>query len=102
MNIDDISVEIRTTEKGKMKGVVQIKYLDPEKNGFRLSGFKILTGNYSTGFKDKDENDLWVAPPSFPDQVTGKLINTFFMPEVLWKKLQNKILNQYLRKVGER
>ena len=103
MNIDDISVEIRSTkQRGNMLGIASIKYLDPEKNGFRLSGFNIRIGKYSTGLEDKDGNFLWVTPPSFSDHVTGKMINIFFMVESLWKQLEAKIVVEYLKKVDER
>ena len=96
--MDNFSVEVRTTNKGKMRGIASVTYLNQEINGFRLIGFKIMTGSYSTGFSDSDGSTLWVAPPSYSDPVTGKIINTFFMVESLWKQLQAKILVEYLKK----
>jgi hypothetical protein len=98
MDIDDFLVEIRKINKGKgsMRGVASVSYLDKEKNGFKMIGFKILKGMYSVGYEDTDGSFLWVAPPSFSDPVTSKIVNSFYMPQDLWNQLQAKILEQYI------
>ncbi len=79
-----------------MVGNAGITYLDPDVNGFRVIGFKILKGVYPTDHTDRDGNFLWVAPPSFADPVTSKLTNMFFAAKSLWKEVENKIIESYL------
>ena len=98
MDTDNFSIEVRITNRGKVRGVASIIYLNQEVNGFRLGGFKIMSGNYPTEFTDNDGALLWVAAPSYADPVSGKNINTFYMAENLWKQLQTKILVEYLNK----
>jgi len=99
MNIEDFVIEIRVFEKqrGKLVGNASISFMNPDTNGFRIKGFKVLTdGNFSTGFRDKDDKTLWVAPPAYPDPVSGKLIGMFYMATPLWKVLESKILESFL------
>jgi len=99
MDTNEFRVEIRKVARrtGKVVGVASLLFQDPEKDGFRISGFKILTeGNFGTGYTDAEGSNLWVAPPAYPDPVTGKLIGMFFMALPLWKKLEAKILESFL------
>jgi hypothetical protein len=97
MNIKDFSVEIRKSlSRGKLLAVASLSYLDPEVTGFRIRGFKIMKGNYSTGYTDKEGDHIWVAPPSYHDPVTDKLSTMFFMPKPLWQKLESQILAEFI------
>ena|GEM_PF-4093465 len=99
MDINDFRIEIRklTRRSGKVVGIASVIIRNPEKDGYRIGGFKILTeGQYSTNYTDENGNNLWVAPPAYPDPVSGKLVGMFFMAEPLWKKLQENILISFL------
>jgi hypothetical protein len=103
MKIDDFKVSVRVVGKakkstGKVLGVAMIEYHDPIKDGFRLTGFKILRGDYKTDYIDSNKNFLWLAPPAYQDPVTGKLVNMFFVYLEFWKALEKKVLTQYLEK----
>jgi len=103
MEIDDFKVSVRILGKakksaGKVMGVAMLEYKNPEEDGFRVTGFKILRGDYRTDYIDSDDNFLWLAPPAYKDPVTGKLVNMFFVHREFWKALEEKVITQYLEK----
>ena len=96
MDLTKIKIKIQTIKKGKVIGIASIEIGDMQIDGFRIVGFKILSGMFDeTGYYDKNGNPIWVAPPSYPDNV-GAFKNIFFAAPELWKELQNKIIEEYL------
>ncbi|MCL5781816.1 MAG: hypothetical protein M1459_00430 [Patescibacteria group bacterium] len=98
MKNDDFTVEVRAfkTPRGKLVGTASIMYMNPDTDGLRVSGFKILTeGKFSTGFTDEDGNIIWVAPPAYHDPVVGKYNPMFFLAKPLWQALEAKILSSF-------
>ena len=96
MDLTKIKIKVQIVNKGKVIGIASIEVGDMEHNGFRIVGFKILSGMYDeTGHYDKNGNPIWVAAPSYTDNV-GAFKNIFYAAPELWKELQNKIIEEYL------
>lgn len=90
-------MKVQTVRRGKVLGMAVIEIGDMKVDGFRIVGFKILRGMYDdTGHYDSEGNPIWVAPPSYADSV-GEYKNIFFAAPELWKELQNKIIEEYLK-----
>jgi hypothetical protein len=83
MDIDNINITVRPSDKGDTKAIVNISYDDIEINGFRISKSKY------------DDNELWVQPPAYPSG--GKYHKIFFLNnEAKWKQLEEKIIASYI------
>lgn len=84
--------------RGKMLGAATLEFGDAGKDGFRLTGFKVLAGMYDeSGYYDEDSGaPIWVAPPSYPDAV-GKQHPIFFCSAEQWKNLQSMVIESYLQ-----
>ncbi len=91
-----MKVIIKKVKIGKMLANASLEFGDMRTNGIAVSGFKILNGTYDdTGYHDEAGNPIWVAPPSYQDNV-GNYKNIFFASPATWKEIQNKIIESYL------
>ena len=94
MYIDELKINVKKTHKGKVVGIASIEWRDPEFDGWRIVGFKIITGKYDEGYSDDEGTPLFVAPPAYSDSL-GKFCNIFFTAPAQWKVLQSKILESF-------
>lgn len=86
MNINEIKVNFKFIEAKKLKAIVSLEF-----NNFVVRGFRIQESNYPNAMGD----NLWLAPPSYPDS-GGKYHPIFFMTDKEeWKKLEQHIWEQY-------
>lgn len=77
-----------------------LEFGDMTTNGYSITGFKVLTGKYDdTGQYDLDGNPIWIAPPSYQDNV-GSHKNIFFASPPVWKELQNMIIGKFLEEIN--
>jgi hypothetical protein len=72
-----------------------ISWGDVETVGVKINGFKILESQYPTDYTDEEGNPLWVRPPAYPDNATGKFHNIFFASESVWNELEALIMRKY-------
>ena len=91
-------IDIRFIGRGNIRAQASIDFDDPEKDGLRITGFKIINAKYPTGLTDEDGTPLFLTPPAYPDNVKGGYKNIIHMPEHMWVELQGKVIREFLDK----
>lgn len=91
------AVKVRRLRKGKMLGIASLEFGNPERDGFRISGFKILIGDYDeTGYVDEETGRyIWIAPPSYRDEIGG-FKNIFRAAPHIWKEYSVAIAKEFM------
>lgn len=96
INLGSIKIIVQIVESGKMLARVTLEFGDMELFGFRVTGFKVLLSQYSeNGHYDNQGRSIWVASPSYPNNI-GRQTNIFFAPPSMWKDLERRIIEAYL------
>lgn len=91
LNIEEVEVRVKVIENRELRAIISLNFGD-----FVVKGFRISVSRYDN---EKGEQ-LWVVPPSY--QSGGKYHPMFFIPnKELWKKLEEKIVNEYERQRKE-
>lgn len=73
-----------------------------ENDWIRITGYKILKGNYDeTGYYDNDGVPLFVKPPSYTDE-QGRFHDIVFTHKPLWDSIQHRILEEYHKTRAQR
>ena len=97
--IKDVKIKIKKINRGNLLANATVEFGDMVTIGYNITGFKVLAGKYDdTGLYDKDGNPIWVAPPSYSDNV-GTFKNIFFASPPVWKELQNMIIVKFLEEI---
>ncbi len=92
INIDEISVKIKFTEKDKLKAIITLDF-----GNFVVKGFRVMGSEYENSRGEK----LWLMPPSYRDG-GGHYHPIFFMPDKeLWQRLEEKIWDEYKKQQDE-
>jgi DNA-binding cell septation regulator SpoVG len=100
-NIDlkNMRIVIKPIKRGKMLANANLEFGNMETDGFSISGFKVLNGKYDdTGFHDNEGTPIWVASPSYQDNL-GNFKNIFFASPKTLKELQCSIIKEYLKEI---
>ena len=89
IKIDEISIEIKLSDKEKTKARVDLRFGEWEIRGFRLSVSEHENENL-------ERQKLWLQPPSIPVGRTGKWFQIVRLDDKeQWKKFERIVFDKY-------
>ena len=92
INIEEVKVKFKILDQKKLKAIASLDFGD-----CIIKGFRIMDSDFPNMNGDK----LWLTPPSYQG-AEGKYHPIFFMENKdRWKKLEEKIWNEYKKKLKE-
>lgn len=86
IKISEIKVKSKIIDEKELKAIINLDFGD-----FVIKGFRLQSSNFKNVLGDQ----LWLVPPSYPDQ-NRQYHPIFFIPNKnLWKELEKHILLEY-------